>query len=125
MKSRLAAVTLVILTLAILNLDAQEDDTTPAVPSLDGTTWAGTDSDGDFYEYTFLKGGQVRYRTNASRDKIVTFEEKGDVWAQNGSIVLIMLNNTSAQSGTIKGNQIEGPAWNANGQRWTWQVKKK
>lgn len=95
------------------------------VASIEGTTWAGIDSDGDFYEYTFLPKGQLRYRTNTSRSRIVTFEDKGDVWAQNGPIVIICISNYSTNLGTMKGNEITGDAWNVKGRRWTWEVKKK
>jgi len=96
-----------------------------APQSIEGTTWAGIDSDGDFYEYTFLPKGQLRYRTNTSRSRIVTFEDKGDVWAQNGAIVIICISNYSTNLGTMKGNEITGDAWNVKERRWTWEVKKK
>ena len=95
------------------------------IGSIEGTTWAGKDSDGDFYEYTFLIGGQLLYKTNTSRQSIVTFEDKGDVWAQNGKTVIILIGDTSANVGTLLGDRIEGKAWNATGRRWTWEVKKK
>ena len=82
-------------------------------------------SDGDFYEYTFLKGGQLRYKTNTSRTEIATFEHKGDVWAQNGMLVMVLIGDYSSQVGTIQDGQIKGRAWNVKEKRWTWEVKKR
>jgi hypothetical protein len=95
------------------------------IEAIEGTTWAGTDSDGDWYEYTFLKGGQLRYSTNTERSKVVTFEKKENVWAQNGKLVVILIQNYSVNAGTIEGNQMKGDAWNVTGRRWTWEAKKK
>ncbi len=101
----------------------------PAAPEdirpLVGATWSGTDSDGDLYEYTFLKGGHLRYRTNTARKEIVTFENEDDFWAQNGPIVIIVKNHYSTQVGTIKGDRMEGKAWNVAGRRWTWELKER
>jgi hypothetical protein len=101
----------------------------PAAPegirTLEGATWSGTDSDGDFYEYTFLKGGHLRYRTNTARKEIVTFENEGDFWAQNGPIVIIVKNYYSTQVGTMKGDRIAGKAWNVAGRRWTWELQER
>ncbi len=99
--------------------------TTETTRSIEGTTWAGMDSDGDFYEYTFLAGGQLRYKTNTSRREIVTFEDKTDVWAQNGNIVIILKGDFSTQVGVLLHDRIEGKGWNFRGQRWTWEVKEK
>jgi hypothetical protein len=92
--------------------------------TVEGTKWAGTDSDGDFYEYEFLRGGQLRYRTNTGRTEMVSFEDKGDVWSQNGSIIIVVKGSSSVQVGKINGNRMTGEAWNVNGRRWTWQAAK-
>ena len=93
--------------------------------SIEGTTWTGTDSDGDFYEYTFLPGGRLRYKTNTERKELVTFEDKENVWAQNGPIVIILVQNYSSQIGFLRGDRISGQAWNFKARRWTWEVKEK
>ena len=53
----------------------------------------------------------------------VKYEDKGDVWAQNGEIVIITKSSYSTQVGTLKDGRITGPAWNVAGRRWTWDVK--
>ena len=92
---------------------------------IEGTTWAGTDSDGDWYEYTFLKGGRLRYSTNTERSKTETIEDPKNVWAQNGQLVVILIQNFSVNLGTIEGRQMKGNAWNVKERRWTWEAVKK
>jgi hypothetical protein len=94
------------------------------ITSIEGTIWAGTDSDGDFYEYTFLKGGHLNYKTNTARKEIETILDKG-IWAQNGQIVIVVINKYSTMVGTLSGDRIEGDAWNVTGRRWTWKVNEK
>jgi len=120
----IAVVMLALMTIstAVLSQDRIAAKQEPAgnvetVRSIEGTTWADTDSDGDFFEYTFLKGGQLRYKTNTSRKEIVTFEDKGDVWAQNGEIVIILIGDFSTQVGTLRGDRIAGKAWNVKERR--------
>ncbi len=88
-------------------------------PSIEGTTWAGTDSDGDYYEYTFLKGGQLRYGKREG-GKVVTRDDAGDYWGQAGNVVLITTTKFSTRQGLIKGTRMQGDAWNVRGDRWTW-----
>jgi hypothetical protein len=109
------------------NIAGKGDIASPPNPieTIEGTTWAGTDSDGDWYEYTFLKGGQLRYSTNTQRTRVETFEMKENVWAQNGKLVVILIQNYSVNVGTIEGNQMTGNAWNFAGRRWTWEAKRK
>jgi hypothetical protein len=93
---------------------------TPAA-SVAGTTWAGVDSDGDFYEYTFLPGGGIRYRTNTA-GRLQTYENTGDYWSQNGPLVIFVMRNYVTRIGTITGTRIGGDAWNFAGRRWTWKA---
>ena len=118
-------VMLVLVFISTIVLSQEHAETRETTKSIEGTTWAGTDSDGDFYEYTFLKGGQLRYKTNTSRKGIVTFEDKGDVWAQNGQIIIMLKGNFSTQVGNLIGDRMEGKAWNFRGRRWTWEAKEK
>lgn len=97
--------------------------TADAIKSVAGTTWEGTDSEGDYYEFTFLKGGQLRYRTNTSRNEMVTFQDQGDVWTQDGDTVIILIDDFATRIGTLNGDRISGRAWNASGKRWSWEVK--
>lgn len=90
-----------------------------SVPSIEGSTWVGTDSDGDYYEYSFLKGGQLRFATR-SGGTLNTHQDAGDYWAQNGKVVLITTTKYTTRQGLINGNRMQGDAWNVRGQRWTW-----
>lgn len=92
--------------------------------SITDTKWSGNDSDGDFYEYHFLSDGQVAYKTNTERDRIVTFKDKEDIWSQNGTKVIIALGDTSVQIGDITGDTMKGIAWNKYGKTWTFSLKK-
>lgn len=100
---------------------AQAADRGGDVPSIEGTTWSGPDSDGDQYEYTFLPGGQLRFRTNTmGSDR--TYEDPGDYWAQNGRIVIMVTTKYATRVGIIDGNKIHGDAWNVREHRWTWDA---
>jgi hypothetical protein len=90
------------------------------VPSIEGTTWVGTDSDGDYYEYTFVRGGQLRFATRSASGAKDSHEEAGDYWAQNGQVVLITTTKFATRQGLISGNRMQGDAWNVRGNRWTW-----
>ena len=98
--------------------------TTETIRSIEGTTWAGKDSDGDYYEYTFLKGGKLRFRTKTD-GSFKTYEDKGDEWAQNGAIVLMVMSKYTTRQGKIVDGRLQGDAWNVVGRRWTWVAEKK
>lgn len=89
------------------------------------TIWSGIDSDGDFYEYTFLENGKISYKTNTSRTDTVQFNDDEDIWFQNQNNIVILLGKTSVSKGIISKDKIVGTAWNINGRRWTWECKKK
>lgn len=97
----------------------------PVIPSqslpasVAGTTWVGTDSDGDYYEYHFQRGGALHYQSPTG------FYENGN-WKQEGTSIYMETNNKySEYQGLISGNRMQGKAWNTNGQRWTWEAEKK
>jgi hypothetical protein len=96
-----------------------------SVASLEGTTWSGTDSDGDSYTFTFLKDGHLRYTSQTAGEAAVSYEDEGDLWAQNGEIVIILLSEYSTYLGTIKGDLMQGKSWNVVEKRWSWEFKKK
>ena len=84
-----------------------------------GSTWTGTDSDGDYYEYNFLAGGALHYKSPTG------FWRNG-TWKQDGSSIYVETNNRyTERKGIITGNQMSGDAWNVKGRRWTWVAKKK
>jgi len=90
---------------------------TPA--SVAGTTWAGTDSDGDHYEYKFQASGALHYSSP-------TGFWKNGTWKQEGNEIYMETNNKySERQGTISGNRMEGQAWNVKDRRWTWVAEKK
>lgn len=96
------------------------------MPSIEGQVWTGTDSDGDFYEFHFLKGGQLRYASQTpSESAPTTYEDEGDIWVQNGSTVVMLINNYSSYQGIYAEGRITGDAWNFAGQRWTWDIRRK
>ncbi|MCP9848884.1 hypothetical protein [Cyanobium sp. Morenito 9A2] len=92
-------------------------------PTLEGTTWSGTDSDGDFYSYTFLPGGALRF-TAGTGAKAKTYQDEGDNWAQNGPVVIIVTTKYATRQGLIRGNRMAGDAWNVKNHRWTWEAKR-
>ncbi|MGA9115712.1 MAG: hypothetical protein WB626_02945 [Bacteroidota bacterium] len=92
--------------------------------SLEGTTWSGKTSNGDLYEFTFLPGGRLRFRTNNSRSEMATFEDEGDIWARNGQLVVLTISDYSTYLGTIDGNRMRGKSWNVVGKRWTWDLER-
>ncbi|MFK7796738.1 MAG: hypothetical protein AB8E82_04735 [Aureispira sp.] len=96
----------------------------PAQISIENTKWSGVDSDGDFCEYIFHQGGQLEYRTNTSRRDTIRYKDPENVWSQNGSTIILLKGNTSVQVGRLKGNVIQGNAWNKHGRTWVWRVEK-
>jgi len=86
--------------------------------SLAGTTWSGTDSDGDFYAFTFEHNGTLSYKSP-------TGSYENGKWNQyNHAIYFEMNNHVSEYIGEINGNFIEGKAWNKKRRIWAWKVKK-
>jgi hypothetical protein len=84
--------------------------------SVAGTTWAGTDSDGDYYEYHFQPDGALHYKSPTG------FYKKGS-WKQDGDAIYMETNNKySERQGQISGTRMTGNAWNIKGRKWTWQA---
>lgn len=100
-------------------------DAVASAPDITGTVWSGTDSDGDFYSFTFLKGGQLRFESDAGGER-KTYADEGDIWAQNGVHVVMLISDYSTYRGTLApdGQSISGKSWNLAGQRWTWTFKR-
>ncbi len=109
------AVVMAVATAAAVTLveSAQEE-----VPSVAGTMWVGTDSDGDHYEYHFMSDGSLHYRSPTGFSTNAT-------WTQNGNEIYMETNNRySERRGTITGNQMRGNGWNQVGLEWTWTAEK-
>lgn len=101
------------------DLQKQVQVVTPP-PSIEGTTWTGTDSEGDYYEYTFLRGGQLRFKVRRDNGELQTYEDPGDEWAQAGAVVIIVTSKFATRQGRITHGVLKGDAWNVRGHRWTW-----
>jgi hypothetical protein len=87
--------------------------------SIARTTWVGTDSDGDYYEYSFQSDGALHYKSPSG------FYKNGS-WKQDGNEIYMETNNKNTErKGTINGNRMEGDAWNVDGDQWTWVAEKK
>ncbi len=88
------------------------------VKSLVGTIWSGTDSDGDYYVFTFEKDGTLAYQSP-------TGSYRNGKWNQFKSALYIEMNNHfSEYIGRINGNTIQGKAWNKKGRGWRWKLSK-
>jgi hypothetical protein len=89
----------------------------PPPPTIAGTTWAGNDSDGSDWTFTFRPDGLLSYKLKSST---------GDgTWKQDGNTVSMDVNNKYATfNGTIAGDRMSGAASNVTGHRWTWTFEK-
>jgi hypothetical protein len=83
-------------------------------PSVTGSTWVGTDSDNDYYEYTFLASGVLQYKSPSGTWTNGTWKQDGDaIWFETN-------HRYSEYQGNISGTHMEGRAWNIKGRKWTW-----
>jgi outer membrane biogenesis lipoprotein LolB len=85
-----------------------------SVINVSGTTWVGTDSDGDYYEYSFQADGALYYKSPSGFYKHGTWKQDGD------SIYMETNDKYSEYQGRITGTHIEGNAWNVKDLKWTW-----
>lgn len=104
---------------------AQQTDKQSTLPnntltaSVAGSTWVGTDSEGDYYEFHFQADGALHYKSPSG------FYKNGS-WKQDGDGIYMETNNKfSERQGRISGTHMEGNAWNVRGQKWSWQVDKR
>lgn len=89
--------------------------------SLTGTTWSGTDSDGDAYTFTFEPNGRLRYTSPSG-----SYFQPQDTWSQSGNRVTMKMNDGYAvYEGVISGNVIDGKSTNVTGKKWTWRISKR
>lgn len=86
--------------------------------SLAGTTWSGTDSDGDHYVFTFEEDGTLAYTSPSG-------SFKNAKWNQFKTAVYMQMNDHySEYLGSTDGDVIEGKAWNTKNRTWTWHVNR-
>lgn len=87
--------------------------------SIADTIWAGTDSDGDDYEFRFLANGELHYQSPSG------FWDNG-TWDQQGHSIYLEMNQGYAEyHGTLSGATMKGHAWNREGRNWTWTMERK
>jgi hypothetical protein len=86
--------------------------------SVAGTTWAGVDSDGDYYEYNFMPDGKMYFMTGDE------FDTNGS-WVQTGdSIYMETYDRFAERVGHIDGLLMKGFAWNVQDHKWTWEASR-
>lgn len=91
----------------------------PPVASVEGTIWSGTDSDGDLYRYYFNAGGKLMWDSPGASGNT------SGTWIQTGDQIQMETNGHYADwKGTIRGDRMEGEAWNQQGRKWTWQAQR-
>ena len=96
--------------------DTGSAEAAAAVTPLEGTAWAGTDSDGDAYVYRFNPAGQYGFTSPSG-----TYNDSSDTWSQTGDQVTMSTSGGySTYHGTIVGDSISGTASNIRGHSWTW-----
>ena len=93
------------------------DQPAPAISPIVGTTWAGSDSNGDRWMFRFGAGGHLEYdspsgdRTSAS-------------WRQNDAVFYMELNNDYAQlRATRVGTSLHGEGRNLPGGTWSFSLE--
>lgn len=90
-----------------------------AEATLTGSTWAGTDSDGDYYVYRFRPAGRLEYTSPSGTFHAAT-------WRQTGERVYMETNGRySEYEGTIDGGSMNGRAWNRRGHEWSWSANRR
>ncbi len=85
---------------------------------LAGTTWSGSDSDGEEFSFRFGDDGKVDALRPNKETKTGTFTIKGD------TVTVEIGNRFSTYVGKISGEQMEGSASNVRGLKWTWKLRK-
>ena len=84
-----------------------------------GTTWVGTDSDNDYYEYTFMPNGVLHFKSPSGFYTNGTWQQDGD-WIYLQTYYMDTRRKFSERMGQIKGSHMSGAAANVMGRTWTW-----
>ncbi len=80
--------------------------TLPAVGDVEGTTWAGKDSRGDFHTWQFLAGGVLYYTLPSGSGRWIP-----NAWQQEGArVTWETYMGTERYVGTITGDRLTGTA---------------
>jgi len=113
----LAAVVLLSLTGCFGNLLGGGSSTTGV--QLAGTSWSGTDSDGDATTFDFDADGTVGVTYNEN-----SYDDPGDTWSLSGSTVTISVfinadTGTAVYTGDVAGTTMDLSAVTDDGSAWT------
>lgn len=97
-----------------------EHTSTPSnAVSVSGTTWVGTNSKGEYYEYQFNHDNTLYYKSP-------TGFWKNGTWQQDKSNIYMETNDRFCEyKGKIYDNEMRGNVWNTKGHNWTWVAAKK
>ena len=110
--------TLLTLAVGIFITDFAQNSMAQSAINVAGTTWVGTGSDGDYYEYSFQAGGALYYKSQSE-------SHTNGTWKQDGNSIYMETNNKySEYQGRISGTHMEGNAWNVKDRKWTWAADK-
>ncbi len=92
--------------------------TTKRTINLAGTTWTGTDSDGDEFSFKFIDKEKVEALRPNKDSKTGTYS------IDNDTVSIDISNKFSTYTGKISGDNMEGSASNIRGLKWTWKLRK-
>jgi hypothetical protein len=99
-------------------ITCKKNPASPIIPSISGTSWAGSDVDNAYFAYSFASDGILHYASP-------TGSYANGTWTQNGDSVYMETNKKySERTGTIQGNSMSGVGWNQVGKHWTWSLTK-
>jgi len=90
-----------------------------SVINVTGTTWVGTDSDNDYYEYTFVAGGVLYFKSPQGFYTNGTWQQDGN-WIYMQTYYMDTRRKYSERMGQITGTHMEGKAMNVVGRTWSW-----
>jgi hypothetical protein len=89
-----------------------------------GTTWVGTDSDNDYYEYTFVAGGVLHFKSPQGFYTNGTWQQDGE-WIYMQTYYQDTRRIYSERMGQINGTHMVGGAANVTGRTWKWVADKR
>ena len=95
-----------------VDIDLKLEGLRPPVASLEGTTWGGSDENGD-WQITFDSGGRLRY------SRALYGASGSGTWRQDGDSISFDVGGFSDRRGTIAGTIMTLTATNKSGTNWT------
>jgi hypothetical protein len=89
------------------------------VPTIAGTIWSVTESNGDRREFQFLLNGHLAYTKQDG--SVATF-----AWSQKVDAIDLWLGKNEIEyTGRVTGGRMQGTAKNSTGATWTWSAELK